>query len=122
MNTAGIYTYFVVYVNDGGRGVSEMSLGKPITTFEQIRQIARVIEADNGITGVTVTWYQLLSGPEANNRLEDALRDVHNFLSRALDNAAADRRSGFYSQKSILDTLTGNVREARATLGALTDQ
>ena len=59
-----MYKYFVSYSHSRGYGNLTTNLESPIEDIEDTKSIAREVEANQGLDGVAVLNFILLSGPK----------------------------------------------------------
>lgn len=57
------YVYFVSYATNEGRGMGEVRLPRPVTSWDDIQDIVRVLHVDLGHPTATIVSYHLLSEP-----------------------------------------------------------
>ena len=59
------WSYYVAFSHQYGFGAVEIQLAAPLTTFQQVQDIVKVIHRKDGLPGVVVVSWQLLREPSA---------------------------------------------------------
>lgn len=55
------YKYLISYNYKGGRGMAQITLKRPIASFEQINDISETLEKDQGLKNLLIENYILVS-------------------------------------------------------------
>lgn len=119
MSNTSQCVYFVSYTHACGSGMITVPTASQITTWDDITNVAAVIDRRIGMP-VAIVNFQLLSGPArpASTHLAAAYERLHLAVSHSNAHLASDHLSGS-ALKGLLRLQTDELEAARDTIARL---